>query len=507
MKYISYIYIAALIIAFASCKKFEYFQTNPNNPVLADPALLLTNIELSSFATISPSASLSSRHLVYTQGASGAQYYDWTRADMSYPNIAQVVRMEQEAARVGKLNYRYIGKFFRAYYVINMTQRFGDIPYSQMMRSITDNNFTDSAVIRPVYDKQRDIYLGVLNDLKIASDSLSANGIEIGGDLIYNGDITKWKKLINSFALRVLMSLSRKEADAGLDIKQRFNEIVSNSSKYPLFGSNTDNGQLKYYDITGNRYPYYNDNSMKTDYYLDSSFVRILKQLKDPRLFVYGQPLTTSLAIREFDSYDGLVGSAPLAYNTAKKGQGKASQINRRFAYEAVNEPSVLMAYSEVQFLLAEGAVRGWISGNADEYYENGIKAAMQFSNFNYPSIPGVTYVGQQYTDAEIENYLKQTVIGLKAGTEIEQIITQKYISMFMNTGLQPFYENRRTGFPLFEVKGAGIVNKVNGSNAVPKRWMYPLDEVNNNGANLQNAIKSQYPDGDNINGIMWLIQ
>ena len=78
---------------------------------------------------------------------------------------------------------------------------------------------------------------------------------------------------------------------------------------------------------------------------------------------------------------------------------------------------------------------------------------------------------------------------------------------MFMNTGLQPFFENLRTGFPVFEVAGAGIINQVNGVNAVPKRWMYPIDEIGNNATNVNNAIKSQYPGGDNINGVMWLLQ
>ena len=507
MKHTRLYYLAILMVLAASCKKFEYFQTNPNVPTAADPALLLTNIERSAFSNISAGMALASRQLDYSQNNSSSQYYSWTRSGMSYGTIAQAIKMEQEGERVSKLNYRYLSKFFQSYYIIDMTQTFGDIPYSQMMQSIRNNNFTDSSAIRPVYDTQHDIYLGVLNELKISSDSLSTSGIAIGGDIIYGGDIIQWKKLVNSFTLRVLMNLSKKEDDASLGIKQRFNEIVSNPDKYPLFESNADNGQLKYYDITDNQYPYYNNNGMKTDYYLDSSFVDILQELKDPRLFVYGQPVRSSLPVKDFNSYDGLVGSAPLAYNTAKKGQSKASQINWRYAYHATNEPSVLMSYSELQFLLAEAAIRGWIDGDADAYYKNGIRSAMQFSNFNYPAAAGPRYSGQLYSDADIEAYLAQPAVALNPGAEIQQIITQKYISMFMNTGSQAFYEQRRTGFPVFEVAGSGVVNTVNGVNAVPKRWMYPLDEVNNNGANLQKAIESQYPGGDNINGTMWLLK
>lgn len=485
--------LVLIITTFSGCKKFDYFQLNPNNPTIADPSLLLPVIERVAFATISVDPALASRYLVYTQSVSNAQYYGWQRSGMSYAYISQVVKMEQEAARTGKPNYRYIGKFFRAYFIVTMSQVFGDIPYSQMMQSLLNNNFSDSAATRPVYDKQQDIYRSVLDELKIASDSLNASNGEISGDIVHEGDIDKWKKLINSFSLRILMSLSKKESDASLNIKQRFNEIISQPAKYPLMASNADNGRLPFYNITDNQYPYFNNNSMKTDFYLDSTFVDILQDLKDPRLFVYGKPKPSSaLPATDFNAYDGLRGSAQLATNTAKRGAGNASQIHDRYAYEAINEPAILMSYSEVQFLLAEAVVRGWITGNAQNYYEKGIKASMAFSNFK-----------DTYTGGAIDLYVAQPSVILQAGNEIKQIITQKYISMFMNVGWQPFFEQRRTGFPTFDVAGTGILN----GGKIPKRWMYPILEFNNNRVNVENAVRSQYPGGDNINGVMWILQ
>ena len=232
---------------------------------------------------------------------------------------------------------------------------------------------------------------------------------------------------------------------------------------------------------------------MKTDYYLDVSFVTMLQDLKDPRLFVFGKPTPSSNgAVMDFDSYDGLSGSAPLAENTAKRGAGNASQINDRYAYTAINEPSLLFSYAELQFILAEAVIRGWISGDASTYYTNGIKASMEFSNYN-----------NTYSEQLMNTYIASSEVALEAGREIEQIITQKYISMFMNTGWQPFYEQRRTGFPQFDVSGAGILN----DGRIPKRWMYPNDEFVNNRVNVENAIKNQFPEGDDINGTMWIVQ
>ncbi len=493
MRSLKIISILVFIAALSSCKKFSDFQTNPNSPTQTDPALLLTAIEENAFNTIDVEASLACRQLDYTLSADDDQYYNWQRGSYSYTWVSQTVRMEQEAARVGKTNFRYIAKFLRAVYIINMTQQFGDIPYSQMMKALTTGS-TDSSAIKPAYDKQESIYLAVLNDLKIASDSLSTTATVINGDIIYNGDITSWKKLINSYTLRVLMSLSGKTSDATLNVQQRFNDIVSNPTQYPVFASNSDNGQLPFYNITGNQYVYYNNNAMKTNYYLDSSFVNILKDLNDPRLFTFGAPTTASnLPGRDFSAYDGLVGSAPLAYNIAKAGAGKASQINHRYAYDPINEPSVLMGYPELQFILAEGAFRGWITGDANTYYKQGVQAALNFSNYNDTS----------YTATDISNYLAQPAVALQPGTELQQIITQKYINMFMNTGWQPFFEQRRTGYPTFDVSGAGVLN----GGKIPKRWMYPSDEYTTNATNVQNAVNSQYNGSDDVNGVMWLLQ
>ncbi|PUZ25320.1 SusD/RagB family nutrient-binding outer membrane lipoprotein [Chitinophaga parva] len=485
--------VAAGLLCQVSCKRFETYQINPNLPTQADPSLLLTTIEQNALSSISPQAGLASRYLAYTESVNLNQYYGWQRSGFdAYGSIRQVVKMEQEAARTGKQNYRYLGKFFRSYYIIGLTLTFGDVPYSQMMRAMNDDLSQDA--IRPAYDKQEDIYLGVLNDLKIASDSLSVDGGDINGDVVYNGDISKWKKAINAFSLRVLISLSAKEGNTQLLVKQRFREIVADPAKYPLFGSNSDNLALPFYDINNNRYPYYNNNSMKTDYYLDSSFVSMLKRYNDPRLFVYGMPATaTGLPAGNFNAYAGMAGSAPLSTNVQLMTDGKASQINRRYAYDPVNEPSVAIGYAELQFTLAEAAARGWIDGDANAYYKNGVQAAMQFSN----------YKGTGYTDADIQHYLEQPVVQLQGDKTISQIVTQKYIALFMNTGWEAFYNQRRTGIPVFETAGSGMLN----DGKVPVRWMYPTDEYNNNGDNVNAAVKAQFPNGDDINGVMWLLK
>lgn len=488
-----FIYIGLLVLAagFSSCKKFEYYQVNPNEPTEASPGLLLNNIEQSAFSAISLNAALASRNLIYVQSASGPglfQSYGWQRSDFNiYDNLRQVVKMKKEAERVVNPNYTALGLFFQSYYIIQITEIFGDVPYSEALQG-------DEGKFQPAYDAQEDIFLKVLNDLKTANEMLSESNGPVTGDIIYNGDLQKWKKAINSFSLRVLMTLSAKKGAAKLDVVTRFKAITADPAKYPVFASNADNTTLPYYDLENNRYPNYNSNTLKTDYYLDLSFVNMLQNFKDPRLFVYADkmPSASGLPVKDFNAYGGTKGSGSLQENVLKVVAGNVSPIHHRYYDDPVNEPSLAIGYSEIQFIMAEAVVREWISGDAGVYYKNGIKASLEFSNYK-----------NTYSNSDINDYLNQPVIQLQSGQELKQILTQKHISFFLNSGWENFYNQRRTGVPDFETAGAGILN----GGKIPKRWMYPESELNLNKSMLQTAIQNQYGGKDDINGVMWLLK
>lgn len=475
-----------MLMVLGACKDFEELQLDPNRTTEGTPGLLLTGIEVAAFSEISVSSALTSRQLIYTQTAAADQYYNWQRADFSgYNNLRQVVKMEEEAERVGIENYKPLAAFFKSYFIVKLTQTFGDVPYSEALQGV-DDNFT------PMYDRQEDIYLKVLDDLKEANNSLSPDKGIISGDIIYGGNIENWKKLINSFSLRVLMSLSHKEGNTSLNIKERFNEIISNPDQYPVFEDNSDNAALPFYDIDGNRYPFFNSNSFKTDYYLSESFVGLLKERQDPRLFSFGEPtpqaVENGLESSDFSAYEGGNGSAPLADNVQRMVNGEISAVDNRFHSEPVNEPSIALGYAEVEFTIAEAAYRGWISEDAGEHYNKGIEASMQFYGIS---------------QGDIDQYLQQENVQYDASQGLEMIITQKYLAFFMNSDWEAFYNHRRTGFPEFSVNGGGVLN----NNRVPKRWMYPESEFQLNTDNVLEAVSRQYPEGDNINGVMWILQ
>lgn len=469
---------------FYSCQDFEELQLDPNRTTQASPDLLLTNLETRAFQEIQLSAALASRYLVNTDGVSLDQYYGWQRAGYEgYDHLRQVTKLEEEAERVNKPVYLALAKFFRSYFVIGLTQRFGDVPYSEALKG-GDDNFA------PAYDMQEDIYLDVLEDLEEANALLAATQETIAGDVIYSGDIGKWQKLVNSFSLRVLMSLSLKENNAKLGVKQRFQEIVNNPAQYPIFTSNSDNASLPFFDLEDNRYPYYNSNDLQTAYYMEETFVTLLQGLEDPRLpeFADRAPDGAALPADDLSAYGGVRGSDALDLNKERVVGGEASKIAARYYLDPVNEPSLAIGFAEVQFILAEAVRRGWISGDAEEYYKKGIEASMLFYDVPADSIAA---------------YLAQPEVQMQGGNELHAILTQKHISFFMNSGWQPFYEQRRTGIPALDVSGAGVLNQ----SRVPKRWMYPESEFNLNRGNVAAAVARQFPEGDDINATMWLLQ
>lgn len=493
MNTIKVISLTMMVLLATSCKDFDELQIDPNRTSEAHPGLLLTNIQASTnnqnnvvptFNVVNVNAMLASRMIVFTDGAAAEQYYGWQRSDFNrYNTLRQIAKMEEEADRLQLENYKHLALFLKSVNILELTKVFGDVPYSDALQ-------TDAGIYEPTYDSQEDIYVKVLDDLKSASNNLDPSGGDISGDVVYGGDIAKWKKLINSYSLRVLISLSEKTGNNRLNVVNRFQEIVNNPEAYPIFESNDDNAALHFHDLVGNRYPYFNNNNFKTAYYMEESFVDLLKEREDPRLFLFAdrKPEAAALPETDFDAYGGLGGSDPLSDNTNRLVNGEASRVDERYYLDPVNEPSVLLSYAEVQFTLAEAAARGWITNDPKDHYENGIRASFDFYGIE--------------SDAQDE-YLAHSSVTYVPEDGVEMIVTQKYINFFMNGGWEAFFNHLRTGFPAFDVDGGGILN----DGQVPKRWMYPQSELQLNVENVEAAIGRQYGGNDDINGVMWLLQ
>jgi hypothetical protein len=473
--------VALIILLFPSCKKYDDFQTNPNQPSTSTPGLLLTGICYSIFYYDNTSASFSDRHLTYYERGNSSQDYSWREGSYDNYNILrQVMQMDSFAAQTGQEQYRGLTKFLRALLFSQITEQFGDIPYSEAMLGLSGN-------FKPKYDDQESVYKGILQELEDANNLLDDSKGEIKGDIIYGGVASQWKKAANALKLRLLIHLSKKEANTNLNIKTQFQNIISDPGKYPLFTSNDDDARLVFNtSAQNNYYPDFGYLSLGTSISMEKGFIKILKDRSDPRLFAMAEPIPGKDA-GIFANYEGVDGGQTLA--DQQTASSDASRIKSRYHDDKINEPWVLIGYAEQELLIAEAISRGWVAGGgtAEEHYNNGITASMKFYGID---------------DADIATYLAGPDVAFNAGTALDQIAIQKYIALFMKSGYEAFFEQRRTGIPTFNV-GPGTYNDMK----VPKRWLYPQTEYDYNPSNLASSLQGQYGGGDDVNGVMWLIQ
>lgn len=490
----------SLIVVWAmtsSCEKLESINEDLNNAQHTHPKLLLKTISYDTFTGQGSGIMFASRMFVNTDLSRSEQYYTWDRGSFDRYNILRnVTKMTEEAELQEAPEYIYLAKFFRACQFYELTRAFGDIPYSEALKGESEGSFS------PEYDTQETIIPALLNELQEANEGMGSVSA-VDGDIIFGGDPLKWQQLINSFRLRILMDLSVKEDDASLNTASRFNEIYTNEA---LMESIADNGQLVYLDQSDCRYFEYLEKYGSVG--MSATFVDLLKERQDPRLFVFCQrnpnAVTAGLSENDFNAYGGADPTLSYGEISEERNKGYVSMVNERYYDDPVNEPHMLMGYPELQFILAEATVRGWIEGGdpdkARAFYENGIKASFAFYETyaeNYSE-----YLG----NSAVSEYMAGPLVDFSEATttekQIEYIITQKYIQFYFQSGQELFYNHRRTGYPYFAVGGA-----VGNGGKVPVRWMYPLDEYNQNTENVQAAVARQFNGDDNINGIMWLLK
>lgn len=479
------------LLALTSCEtNLDTINENPNDQANIDPKFLLTYVSKSAFQ-VNGDNMYASRMMIGTDGENTYQYMKWNDAsfDVYTSGLLNTVKMMQEAEKINNKNYLAIGKFYRAYYFYNLSLKFGSIPYSEAVKG-------ESGITQPKYDSQETVMAGILGELKEANDLINSND-KIEGDIIYNGDATKWKKLINSFRLKILISLSKKATVGSYTIATEFASIAGSQT---LMSSITDNGELKFADAADSRYTMFNNSGYGSSLYMADYFINFFKAREDPRLFTFAAQTTAAKEagkpITDFTGYNGGNPTSPYSDNAALVAAKNISKVNDRFYKDATNEPSSVLSYSELEFILAEATARGWISGSAKAHYDNAIKASFTFYQ---------TYVknpNQYFGGFDVNQYLTKSLVlydnSAPLATQLEKIMTQKYMTMFHQSQWTSYYDYLRTGYPNYPLQ-TGV--------SAPLRFRYPQAEYNYNSANLQAALAAQYGGNDNINSKPWWLQ
>ncbi len=525
--------VVTAFILFTGCKeKFTELEVNPNLPEAVPASLALNGIEVN-VASFQRPWNLEQRWNQFAccnYNYYGNQEYNWGGAGLFYTTLKNVVKMEEEALRGGANKdanpYSALGKFFRAYLFYEMTMRVGDLPLKESLAGVEN--------LTPKYDTQKDIFIQVLKWLDDANTEF-AKLINTGdntllGDFYFNNDLRKWQKTVNTLRLRVLISLSKREAEADLNLKSSFAAVFADKSKYPVMTDMNDN--LKFVWVNPfNKYPINPDNYGfdATRYNMSSTYIGLLTSLKDPRVFAVADPAGSKLKAGILPSdHAAFVGASPaedLADMSTKAGTdngagfvpGQYSFYGRYRYYRTYTaENTSLIGYHDMCFNIAEAINRGWLAGDAEDWYKKGIQASIGFygikdgvNDFYYLKPGGkvsesgdyinykVTFVFNDYYNQADVKYAGNNAAGL------QQILKQKYLSFFQNSGFEAYYNFRRTGIPDFAKGGPGTGN----SGKIPLRFQYPGTERTTNGTNLSEALTRQFAGQDDINAAMWVIK
>jgi hypothetical protein len=491
--------LAIVLLTVSSCDKgLSELNQNRTSPTTLDPVLILNTAVLNaSFASKSlyfdiaiVQQMVSPNGGVLAGGNFNADYRGEQGLWGSY--YTSVIKNTKDAILKTKdiparSNLYNMGRIFQAFAFMVLTDEYGDIPYSEGAAGYTDQLFF------PKYDAQSTIYPKIIQELTEASTALNVSGVVESADVLYSGNIAKWKKFANSLLLRAGMRLVKVDAT-------KARATVQAAFAAGVITDNSDNAYIRHDANYGNPIGGTLNGGEAANFYLTKPFIDRLKSTNDPRL--------SAIAIRYVGATSGNGQTVASGNTTAPiqigmpmgKDNGTIvpqatvdglasfydySQADRRRILK-VTSPCFIVTASQSQLLLAEAAFRGWITtGTTAQYFSDGIRAHMDQM--------AVYDAGCAISASARDTYLAATP--LNAGTELNQINTQYWISSFLN-GPEVFANFRRSGFPLLTPNPYGQPTNPDVPNGTfIRRLTYPTSEASVNATNLNAAIAAQGAD------------
>ena len=525
---------------------YEEMNTNPKivTPELIDPGLLLTYAEWNSVVgnasygngTYGCFCGMNNRgdsNPFVETDAPNEWNFEYTVALNNLSNIIQLI--DNKADKADYVNKQAIARILKAWSVSKLTDTYGDVPYSESCLPL------DKVVLQPKYDTQESIYKDLFKELKEAAAQLDASKPTYGSaDLIYGGNITKWKKLANSLRLR--LALRVRYIDAALATAQ-----LSDLTEDGLITALADEAYIKNNnDQATHQNPRYATTILSWKI-IDESvsahqvMIDVLKNdgvNLDPRIRIYADTVTATFKGGispngyAFPNYD-YRGSPTLGNVTAEYkypwGGNTVSKL-ADFWRVPVVAPAIIKS-SEVYFALAEAKLAGLLpagfTGTATSYYQKGIDAGIAWAKWFYdltsPQISALfkTYVhnstyagGTTWTDAQVQQYLdykkindatiapfKATPMYTLSGTadqQLEMIINQKIVALYPDE-FQGWCEYRRTGYPKIPIgpDQSALQGKV------PRREPWPTSEESSNKKSFQDAL-ARYVTDSRLTKMWW---
>ena len=472
-----FIVLVLSLLVIGCTKDFGEINTDPNKIEKISPGTLLNPIiyEVTAFNTARADAftfDIMQVQMPFPSIAGGIHRYDVSEAagnstwNTYYRWINNIKEMRVAAVDAQDPNYEAIALTLNAWVYSNLTDSFGDVPMSEAAKG-------EEGLYTPIFDTQQQIYTTLLADLERANTLyVIAKPMIYGTDILYGNNVSLWKKFTNSLRMRLLLRVSKRTE---LDPFTKLAAIINNPTTNPVFASNADAAILKITGVVPNVSPWGRAIDFTTFRAAASFHIDNLNDFNDPRL-----PRWNTLARNSGGTVTIGYRGIPSAYSGPESQFAYLpSNANIALVAATVTAPmqGVIMTYAEVELIKAELAQKGRITGSAQTFYQNGVKASIE-----------------QWGAVMPANYFTNSQAAYN-GT-LERIMLQKYYALYFND-YQQWFEHRRTGLPVLP-KGAGLMNNGN----MPVRFKYPVTVVTNNNANYKKALASM--GGDDINTKVW---
>ncbi len=489
-----------LLLSSGCTKDFTALNTNPNSPSIAQaaPNMLLTNAIESMTERVDEiffgheMGSCWVQHMAKVQYTTEDQYVPrmsvinntWASFYASSGYDIQTIYNIADATKND--SYKALALILKTYVVSVLTDYWGDVPYTEAFLGSDPTK----AILSPAYDTQESIYVALLKNLDDANTLLAATSTPIKGDILFNNDLTKWRKFANSLSLRLLMRRSDRVAPTAA-----ITAIVSDPAKYPIFESNADNAALAYLGSAPNNNPINENRKTRDDHRVSKTLVDQMwtnQPNMDFRLVVYANRVGTG--------FDGLPNGLSASDAANYKGNGLTKTCKMGDYFTAATSPGTLMSYAELQFILAEAVQRGFVTGSAktaEDYYNAGILGSYkQFESTILANSVAFGFASKTWVIADYVADYMSNYAAFDPANALNQIYTEKWVAMF-DQGVQAVLEWRRTNVPV-------LVPAVGGQNGgkIPVRAYYPSSESGTNPTNLKAAIARQ--GADDLNTKVW---
>lgn len=505
-QFIKILFVAPALVMSACDNGFEEMNVNPNASIEVVPEYLFTNAQLSTvnvnyvggaYLTIGQSMQHFSTYKEVP--AAGDKYFNfsystntWNAFSGAVIQLAQVIeKVSDDPMAINKLA---VARIWKAYLFHRLTDLYGDIPYTDAAKALTEKNYS------PAYDTQEFIYNDLIKELTEAVQSFDPAQPTFGNsDLIYGGDITKWKKFAHSLMLRLGMRLTEVNP-------AKAEEWVKNAIAGGVITEEADRALIAYVDgsQTASR-NFIAAGLLSTDYVTPGgdnveggkfakTLIDHLKNTGDPRLNVISIVWVQNGSSFVADTTTALQQGMPnAAYNSLPGNFNSFSEPNPATLLK-YNAPLIVLGPAEIHLLLAEAALRGWYDGATPEAsYIAAVRSAMrQWTLFGTSGV---------ISESRIAKYLADNpYTGGSFNEQMEQIQTQKWVSLLIEDEYEIFSNWRRTGYPALQP--TNYPGNLTGGK-IPTRFVIPDSELIYNSDNYYSAVDRQ-GGTNNLSSVVW---